>query len=94
MIIQLKENIKAAELEKLRESLDAINYKSTEVQTQFQHYIIGTGKKEFDIRSIGNLPGIKDIHRVSDAYKLVSRKWRVEDTLIDLGDDIDRKSVV
>lgn len=88
MIIQLAENIQEKELSELRESLQAINYKSTEVKTQFQHYIIGTGKKEFDLRSIGTMSGIKDIHRVSDAYKLVSRKWRVEDTVIDLGDDI------
>ena len=88
MIIQLADTIKDTELQSLRQNLEAINYKSTEVKTQFQHYIIGTGKKEFDLRGIGNLPGIKDIHRVSDAYKLVSRKWRVEDTVIDLGDDI------
>lgn len=88
MIIQLTDSIQDAELQNLRQNLETINYKSTEVKTQFQHYIIGTGKKEFDLRGIGNLPGIKDIHRVSDAYKLVSRKWRVEDTVIDLGDDI------
>ena len=30
--------------------------------------------------------GIRDIHRVSDAYKLVSKKWKLEETAIDLGD--------
>ncbi|MEO0340111.1 MAG: 3-deoxy-7-phosphoheptulonate synthase, partial [Bacteroidota bacterium] len=49
---------------------------------------IAVGKKEFDIRSIGSMPGIKDIHRVSDAYKLVSKKWKVHDTQIDLGNGI------
>ncbi|NNE30680.1 MAG: bifunctional 3-deoxy-7-phosphoheptulonate synthase/chorismate mutase [Saprospiraceae bacterium] len=88
MIIQLEKGIQQQDLQKLRDSLNGIDYKSNEVQTQFQHYIIGVGKKEFDIRSIGTLPGIKDIHRVSDAYKLVSRKWRVEDSVIDLGDGV------
>ena len=34
------------------------------------------------------MKGIEDIHRVSDDYKLVSRKWKVERTKIDLGDDV------
>jgi 3-deoxy-7-phosphoheptulonate synthase len=34
------------------------------------------------------LPGIKDIHIVSDTYKLVSRKWKVMPTTIDLGDGV------
>lgn len=29
-----------------------------------------------------------DIHKVTDSYKLVSKKWRVVDTEIDLGDDV------
>ena len=34
------------------------------------------------------MPGIKDIHIVSDDYKLVSRKWKVNPTVIDLGDGV------
>jgi len=56
--------------------------------TQFSDYAIGVGKKAFDIRTIGTLEGISDIHKVSDAYKLVSRKWKVQNTQIDLGDDV------
>ena len=50
---------------------------------------MGIGKKEFDIRQLGHMKGIADIHRVSDDYKLVSRKWKVERTHIDLGDGVD-----
>ena len=39
------------------------------------------------IRVVGNLEGVKDVHRVTDDYKLVSRKWRVKDTEIKLGDN-------
>ncbi len=88
MIIQLEPNIKADQLQRLEQQLDAIRYSTTRVTTQYADYIIGVGKSEFDIRSIGTLPGIRDIHRVSDAYKLVSKKWKVEDTVIDLGDGI------
>lgn len=88
MIIQLEENISQKDLENLRQRLDSIQYQCTEVNTQFQKYIIGVGKKEFDIREIGTLSGIMDIHRVSDAYKLVSKKWRVDDSIVDLGDGV------
>ncbi|MBV6655989.1 MAG: N-acetylneuraminate synthase family protein, partial [Mameliella sp.] len=88
MIIQLEPSIKPEELETLKAQLNANKYSTTRVTTQFSDYIIGVGKSEFDIRSIGTLPGIRDIHRVSDAYKLVSKKWKIEDTVIDLGDGI------
>lgn len=88
MIIQLKKNISPSQLEVLEEKLGEIQYKTSRVTTSNADYIIGVGKKEFDIRAIGTLPGIRDIHRVSDAFKLVSKKWRVSDTVIDLGDQI------
>ncbi len=88
MIIQLEKNITEQQFSRLQEKLRAINYKSVKVSTQFSDYIIGVGKKEFDIRAIGTMEGISDIHRVSDAYKLVSRKWKVKQTQIDLGDDV------
>ncbi len=88
MIIQLEEKIKEDQLQALHDKLQSINYSTAQVKTQFQDYIIGVGKQELDIRSIGTMPGIADIHRVSDAYKLVSKKWKVTDTQIDLGDGV------
>jgi len=88
MIIQLEKNITDIQRATLEAKLNAIQYKTMEVSTQFGEYIIGVGKKEFDIRSIGTMAGIRDIHRVSDAYKLVSKKWKVDDTVIDLGDGL------
>lgn len=86
MIIQLEPNIAPDQLAQLQEKLNAIQFKANQVSTQFGNYIIGVGKKDFDIRTIGTLPGIRDIHRVSDDYKLVSKKWKVEDTSIELSD--------
>ena len=88
MIIQLDPQISTADRDALRHELSAIQYQTNEVKTQFGEYIIGVGKRPFDIRAIGTLPGIRDIHRVSDAYKLVSKKWKVDDTVIDLGDGV------
>ncbi len=88
MIIQLEKNISDIQLDLLKAKLDSIHYKTNRVTTQFADYIIGVGKQEFDIRTIGSMEGIRDIHRVSDAYKLVSKKWKVNDTVIDLGDGV------
>lgn len=88
MIIQLDQNITASQQQALADKLASFQFKATPVRTQFAEYLIGTGKVEFDIRGIGNLAGIKDIHRVSDAYKLVSRKWKVQDTVCEIGEDI------
>ena len=88
MIIQLEKGISDDSLEKVKAELKRINYKITTVKTQFGDYLIGTGKKTFDIREIGHFDGIKDIHIVSDDYKLVSSKWKVNPTVIDLGDEV------
>lgn len=89
MIIQLEPNIASAVKDSIELKLMTLGYKANEVKTQQgSNFLVAIGKKEFDIRAIGKLDGVMDIHRVSDAYKLVSRKWRVNPTVIDLGDGI------
>ncbi len=91
MIIQLKKNIQQQEKDNLIEAILKIKYKPAEVKTQFGNYLVCTGTKEFDIRKIGFMPGVCDVHRVSSQYKLVSRQWKVENTAIDLGDGVQIK---
>jgi 3-deoxy-7-phosphoheptulonate synthase len=88
MIIQLQHGISAADRDAIVAKLKTLEYKTTEVKTQKGYYLVGIGKKEFDIRQVGFMKGIADIHRVSDDYKLVSRKWKVGHTAIDLGDGV------
>ena len=88
MIIQLEQDISVIAKEKICIAINAIGYKPTEVKTQKGTYIVCIGKNDFDIRLIGNLDGVSDVHRVSDAYKLVSRKWKINATEIDLGDRV------
>lgn len=88
MIIQLEKNVQAGAKEKILSAVNNIGYKTTEVKTQKGSYVVCIGKNEFDIRLIGNLAGVQDVHRVSEAYKLVSRKWKVGSTEIDLGDGV------
>ena len=88
MIIQLQTNVSSTDKGVIVDKIKSIGYKTNEVITQHGAYLVGIGKKEFDIRELGQLKGIADIHRVSDDYKLVSRKWKVGRTAIDLGDGV------
>jgi 3-deoxy-7-phosphoheptulonate synthase len=88
MIIQLKPAVAASEKEAIVSKIKSLDYKTTEVVTQMGTYLVAIGKKDFDIRQLGQLNGISDIHRVSDDYKLVSRKWKVGHSHVDLGDGV------
>jgi 3-deoxy-7-phosphoheptulonate synthase len=88
MIIRLKNNVTQQELYDIVDAVRKIGYQANEVVTQFAGYLVCTGKKEFDIRKIGTMKGVSDIHRVNPQYKLVSREWKVEDTIIKLGGGI------
>lgn len=88
MLIQIKENCTAENLDQITNAIKSVGYKPNTVKTLNNHYLACVGTNKFDIRSIGNLPGIKDIHIVEDSNMLVSRQWRVKDTEIDLGDGV------
>ncbi|NVO30060.1 3-deoxy-7-phosphoheptulonate synthase [Hymenobacter lapidiphilus] len=88
MILQLDPHISEQNQQEIEARIKALNYKATAVNTQRARYLVAIGKAEIDLRSLGQLPGVQDIHRVSDDYKLVSRKWRVRPTVLDLGDGV------
>ncbi|MFT4736674.1 MAG: 3-deoxy-7-phosphoheptulonate synthase [Cyclobacteriaceae bacterium] len=88
MIVQFEPTISEKNKQEVIDQIGSYGYKSTIVKTQMGEYLVGIGKKQFDVRKIGHLPGIKDIHIVSDDYKLVSNKWKVDKTRIDLGDGV------
>jgi len=88
MIIQLENNIAEAQINSIESEISALNYSPNLVSTQAGKYLVCIGKAELDPRRIGSINGVKDIHRVSDAYKLVSSKWKVGHSEIDLGDDV------
>lgn len=88
MIIQLDKTITDTDYNQICNTLQLLNYKITPVKTQFEHYLVCIGKTDVDLRNIGHLNGVKDIHKVSDDYKLVSRKWKTDYTQINLGNDV------
>lgn len=88
MIIQLDKNSTAQHRIHLNTVLQQNKIKVTEVTTNDNSYLVAVLTTDIDIRSIGNLPGVADVHRVTDSYKLVSRKWKVNPTEINLGNGV------
>lgn len=88
MIIQLEKNVDVNLSKRISETLNNLKFAVTPVTTQLENYLVCIGKNDFDIREIGHLPGVRDVHRVSDNYKLVSNKWKTQNTVIDLGDGV------
>ncbi len=88
MLILLQPTITAGQQAEIISQVAALGYKANEVRTQFAHYLVATGKKELDIRWLGSMPGVRDVNFVSDDYQLVSSQWRVQPTVIDLGDGV------
>lgn len=88
MIVQLSQLITSTQENIISSTISSIGLKVSRVSTKLRTYLIATGKAEYDIRAIGSLPGVDDVHVVSDQYKLVSRKWKTKRTKIDLGDNV------
>ena len=88
MIIQLENNISRDRKLCILEAVKSINYSATEVNTKSGEYLVCIGKNDFDIRLISTIDGVLDVRRISDSYKLVSRKWKASCSGIDLGDGV------
>lgn len=88
MIIQLSEGLTQAQERSVFEKVSELGYKVADVRTNVRRYIVCNGSKPIDIRSIGNLPEVADVHFVNDANQLVSREWKVGRSVINLGDGV------
>ncbi len=88
MIIQLEKNISRQAKINILDLLAEKQLKTKEVATQVSIYLVSIGMINFDIREIGNMDGVKDIHKVDDNYKLVSSKWKVKPTKVVLDKDV------
>lgn len=80
MIVQLDTNSKKEEIEALCGLLVEYGAEVTHVRTQRGAYLIALNHKELDIRRVGQCSGVLDVHVVTDAFKLVSRKWKAAPT--------------
>lgn len=88
MIVTLDPSASSDNVKDISAFLSAHGWKASPVKTQSAFYLVGIGSKDIDLRQVSHLAGVRDVHRVTDVYKLVSRAWRVKPTRIDLGDGV------
>ena len=88
MIIQLVKSANDSEKESVNKMLLSMGFSINVIETGDGQYIVSPENKNVDIRRIGNLPGVADVFIVKDQSQLVSRQWKVNNTIIDLGDGV------
>ena len=86
MIIQLTHDIQPIERTRIDECLKGLGIPYYDVNTQMGNYLVCTPNEDVDIRRIGRLPGVRDVHRVSGPHKMVSSNWKVGRSSIRIGD--------
>lgn len=77
MIIQLQPKASENNLQLIKETLKQYGIDFKHVNTQNSRYIVGIGPNDIDLRKIGHLEGVQDIHQVTDSFQLVSSQWKV-----------------
>lgn len=87
MIIQLEQRIDEGGLGTIRAALEGLNIPSYQVKTQEGIYMVCTPKGEFDIRRVGHLEGIRDVHRVRGDHKMVSSEWKLGPSTVQVDDE-------
>ncbi len=88
MIVLMSEEATPADLEKVREKVLSLGF-VPHVLPSAQRTTIGiTGNKDrIDSDLFLSLPGVEDVIQVSKPYKLVSREFKPEDTIVKVGND-------
>ena len=87
MVVVLDKNVTDEQYENVVKHLEEFGFavhKSTGVQ-QIVLGAIGV-KPDFDIRKVKILEGVAEVYRITEPFKLASRTFKKEDTVISIGD--------
>lgn len=87
MVVVLDKNVTDEQYENVVKHLEDFGFavhKSTGVQ-QIVLGAIGV-KPDFDIRKVKILEGVAEVYRITEPFKLASRTFKKEDTIISIGD--------
>lgn len=85
MIIELTGGISEAEVSDIRRVLAAEQLRATAVKTAGGEYLVCLSSSATAAERLGELRGVKAVHVVGGNYKLVSRNWRAERTVVNVG---------
>ncbi|MBN2353362.1 MAG: 3-deoxy-7-phosphoheptulonate synthase [Spirochaetales bacterium] len=85
MVIVLDRNINDKEKESIRSFLEGKGFKIREIVGEEETIFGAVGMAAVDHREVELLPGVKRVIPISSPYKLASREFRKDDTVVDLG---------
>ena len=85
MIIQLEDNISSVDFQKVINKSESYGFICNHITTNKCRYLIITGSGVCDIRELGVLKGVLDIHVVKSSAKLVSSEWKIKPTVVRVG---------
>jgi len=85
MVIVLKRGIKIDEKLRLREFLEAKGLRVREIVGEEDTILGAVGLISFDIREVEIFPGVARVIPISKPYKLASREFKKENTIVSIG---------
>ncbi|MDE6351466.1 MAG: 3-deoxy-7-phosphoheptulonate synthase, partial [Treponemataceae bacterium] len=84
MIIVLKHDASDAEKAAIKNVLAGRNFKVNEVKGEESTILAAVGKLAMDLREVAVLPGVANVIPISKPYKLASREFRPENTVVEI----------
>lgn len=84
MVIVLKKDISTSEKDSIRSLLKARSFKLNEVKGEESTILAAVGKLSMDIREVEVLPGVEKVIPISKPYKMASREFKPENTIVEV----------
>jgi 3-deoxy-7-phosphoheptulonate synthase len=83
MIVAMQETATEEQIQKVIERLIEMGFEVHRSTGEHQTVLGAVGaRREFDIRDVEVLSGVSEVHRISSPYKLVTRNFRPEGTVV------------
>jgi 3-deoxy-7-phosphoheptulonate synthase len=96
VVVVLEKNVSDSQLENIISHLEGLGF-SVHKSTGDEQIVLGAigVKPEFDIRKVKILDGVADVFRITEPFKLASRTYKKEDTVLKIKDvEIGGKEVI
>jgi len=87
MVIVMEQEAPEDQIQKVIETLVAVGY-DVHRSTGISHTVlgaVGVPREPIDPRALELLPGVREVIKISEPYKLVGRKFKAADTVVDVG---------
>ncbi|WP_191017245.1 3-deoxy-7-phosphoheptulonate synthase [Treponema zioleckii] len=84
MVIVLKNDASESEKKNIKNLLKSKNFKINEVKGEESTILAAVGKLSMDVREVEVLPGVEKVVPISKPYKLASREFKPENSIIEI----------